>query len=128
VRRPASPREAAPDRIEVNPSAAASAGPPLLGSPRGTLWLESLGRFAKTIGEMIYGASIYEMVRDLNKERGMIERLFILVVFGDVLGVPILPPYYALRLLPYVVPSINRWRTSMLRERDLTDLCDQEIS
>jgi len=49
-------------------------------------------------------------------------------VFGDVLGVPILPPYYALRLLPYVVPNIARWRTSMLRERDLTDLCDQEIS
>ena len=68
------------------------------------------------------------MVRDLNKERGMIERLFILAVFGDVLGVPLLPPYYALRLLPYVVPNIESWRYSMLRERDLTDLCDQEIS
>ena len=29
-----------------------------------------------------------------------------LVVFGDLLGVPILPPYYTLRLLPYVVPKI----------------------
>jgi hypothetical protein len=72
--------------------------------------------------------SVYEMVRDLNKERGMIERLFILAVFGDVLGVPLLPPYYALRLLPYVVPRIESWRYSMLRERDLIDLCDQEIS
>ena len=75
-----------------------------------------------------HGITIYEMVRDLNKERGMIERLFILVVFGDVLGVPILPPYYALRLLPYVVPNIEGWRYSLLRERDLTDLCDQEIT
>jgi hypothetical protein len=48
-------------------------------------------------------------------------------VFGDVLGVPILPPYYALRLLPFVVPSIEGWRYSMLRERDLTDLFDGEI-
>lgn len=84
--------------------------------------------FVKMLGEMLYGATIYEMVRDLKKERGMIERLFILVVFGDVLGVPILPPYYALRLLPYVVPNIEGWRHSMLRERDLTDLCDQEIT
>ena len=78
--------------------------------------------------DMIYGATIYEMVRDLNKERGELERLFVLVVFGDLLGVPILPPYYTLLLLPYVVPSITGWRRSMLRERDLVDLCDQDIT
>jgi hypothetical protein len=81
----------------------------------------------KTLGEMVYGATIYEMVRGLNKERSHIEHLFILVVFGDFLGVPILPPYYTLRLLPYVVPNITGWKRSMLRERDLTDLADQEI-
>jgi hypothetical protein len=92
------------------------------------VWWERVRGFTKMIGEMFYGMTVYEMVRDLNKERGMIERLFILVVFGDVLGVPILPPYYALRLLPHVVPNIQGWRHSMLRERDLTDLCDQEIT
>ena len=46
----------------------------------------------------------------------------------DALGVPVLPPYYTLRLLPYVMPNITGWRRSMLRERDLTDLCDQEIT
>jgi hypothetical protein len=91
-------------------------------------WQQKLRELAKMIGEMVYGMTVYEMVRDLNKERGMIERLFILAVFGDVLGVPILPPYYALRLLPYVVPNIRGWRYSMLRERDLIDLCDQEIT
>ena len=82
----------------------------------------------KTIGEMFYGATIYEMVRDLNKQRSHIEHLFILIVFGDFLGIPILPPFYTLRLLPYVVPNIQGWKRSMLRERDLTDLCDQEIT
>jgi hypothetical protein len=82
----------------------------------------------KTLGEMIYGATIYEMVRDLNKERSHIEHLFILIVFGDFLGIPILPPFYTLRLLPYVVPKITGWKRSMLRERDLTELCDQEIT
>jgi len=79
---------------------------------------------AHAVGEMIYGATIYEMVRDLQQHRARIERLFVLIVFGDLLGVPILPPYYALRLLPYVVPSIETWKRSMLRERDLTELAE----
>jgi hypothetical protein len=91
-------------------------------------WQTRIRSLAHALGEIVYGMSVYEIVRDLNKQRGMIERLFILAVFGDVLGVPLLPPYYALRLLPYVVPNIESWRYSMLRERDLTDLCDQEIS
>lgn len=82
----------------------------------------------KTVGEMIYGATIYEMVRDLNKQRSYVEHLFILIVFGEFLGIPVLPPYYTLRLLPYVVPNISGWKRTMLRERDLTDLCDQEIT
>jgi len=77
---------------------------------------------------MLYGATIWEMVRDLRKERAQREQLFILVVFGDFLGVPILPPYYTLRLLPHVLPRLDGWRTSFLREKDLTDLCDQEIT
>jgi hypothetical protein len=85
---------------------------------------QRLRSFARAVGEIIYGATIYEMVRDLQKERGRIERLFVLVVFGDLLGVPVLPPYYSLRLLPYVVPSIQTWKLSMLRERDLTELTD----
>jgi len=79
---------------------------------------------AKALGEMIYGATIYEMVRDLRQERARIEHLFVLIVFGDLLGLPILPPYYALKLLPFVVPSIENWKRSMLRERDLIDLAD----
>jgi hypothetical protein len=86
------------------------------------------GQVARVLGQMLYGATVYEMVRDLNKERGHLERLFILVVFGDLLGIPVLPPYYTLRLLPFVAPNITGWRRSMLRERDITDLCDQEIT
>lgn len=83
---------------------------------------------AAALLDMFYGATIYEMVRDLHKERAHLEHLFVLVVFGDMLGIPILPPYYTMRLLPYVVPLINGWKNRMLREHDLTELCDQEIT
>ena len=90
-------------------------------------WQERARRLARMLVQMFYGATVYDWVRELQKERGMLERLFVLAVFGDCLGVPILPPYYALRLLPYVVPSIEGWRYSMMRERDFVDLFDGEI-
>ena len=82
----------------------------------------------RAFGDMFYGATLYEMARNVDKERAHLEHLFILIVFGDLLGIPILPPYYTLRLLPYVAPNLTGWKRTMLRERDLTDLCDQEIT
>ena len=87
---------------------------------------EQLKKYRRVLGDIIYGMTIYEMVRDLEKERAHLEHLFVLMTMGDLLGVPILPPYYALRLLPYAVPHIEGWRRRMLRERDLTDLVDFE--
>lgn len=65
--------------------------------------------------------AVHDQVRALARRRGMLEHLFVLISFGDLLGVPVLPPYYSLRLLPFVVPSINNWRRRMLRERDVLD-------
>lgn len=79
---------------------------------------------AQAAREFIYGATTYEWVCDMRRKRGEMERLFALIAFGDIVGLPILPPYYTLRLLPYVVPVINRWKRSLLRERDWTDLTE----
>src|SRR5574341_1828156 len=73
------------------------------------------------VGDYVYGMAAHEMTRQALKTRGSMEHLFILITMGDLLGVPILPPYYSLRLLPYVVPQISTWKRRMLREKDLTD-------
>lgn len=64
---------------------------------------------------------VHDMARAMMRTRGTMEHLFILITFGDLVGVPILPPYYAMRLLPFVVPEINGWRRRLLRERDIVD-------
>jgi hypothetical protein len=71
--------------------------------------------------EVTYGMAAHDMTRQALRTRASMEHLFILVTMGDLLGVPILPPYYSLRLLPYVVPQISTWKRRMLREKDLTD-------
>ncbi len=78
-------------------------------------------RVKTVVGDFIYGMATHEMARQALKTRGSMEHLFILITMGDLLGIPILPPYYSLRLLPYVVPQISTWKRRMLRERDLTD-------
>lgn len=75
----------------------------------------------QVIKDIIYGMSSHEMTRHAVRSRASMEHLFILITMGDVLGVPILPPYYSLRLLPYVTPQISTWKRRMLRERDITD-------
>jgi hypothetical protein len=85
---------------------------------------DRLRRLARAAREMLYGMTTYEWAQSARRERAEVESLFVLVSFGDLVGLPILPPYYTLRLLPYVVPAINRWKRSLLRERDWTDLTE----
>ncbi len=71
--------------------------------------------------DVAYGMGAHDMSRYAIRTRASMEHLFILITMGDLIGVPILPPYYSLRLLPYVVPNIATWTRRMLREKDLTD-------
>ena len=81
----------------------------------------SVTKFNLVLRQVIYGMAIHDQVRTLQRSRGTLEHLFVLISFGDLLGVPILPPYYSLRLLPFIVPLIGNWKRRMLRERDLID-------
>ena len=80
-----------------------------------------LKKLRQAFKDTVYGMASHDMTRQALKTRGSMEHLFILVTMGDLLGVPILPPYYSLRLLPYVVPQIATWKRRMLRERDASD-------
>ncbi|MCL6449771.1 MAG: hypothetical protein K6T75_00550 [Acetobacteraceae bacterium] len=118
-KRPAAEKAAGPAE-GGGPAKAAGEGPGRAGAkgagekkPR-----ETVGSIVK---EFVYGMAAHDMTRFALKTRSSMEHLFILITMGDLLGVPILPPYYSLRLLPYVVPQIATWKRRMLREKDLTD-------
>jgi hypothetical protein len=79
------------------------------------------GGFFKAVKEFVYGVAAHDSTRFALKTRASMEHLFMLITMGDMLGVPVMPPYYSLRLLPYAVPRISTWKRRMLREKDLTD-------
>ena len=80
------------------------------------------GGILNVFKDILYGMSSHEMTRHAVSSRASMEHLFILITMCDLIGVPILPPYYSLRLLPYVTPQIASWKRRMLRERDITDV------
>jgi hypothetical protein len=84
--------------------------------------VDKLREYLQVIKGVLFGMMLYDAVLMFRRQRADMEHLFVLISFGDLIGVPIIPPYYNLRLLPYIVPMINLWRRRMLRERDLTDL------
>src|SRR5574341_2135246 len=64
----------------------------------------------RAAARILYGMTVFDMVMELRRARGRREELFTLVVFGPLLGVPIIPPYWTLRLLPYVMHKLGPWR------------------
>jgi hypothetical protein len=83
--------------------------------------LSAAKRIWHNIQETVYGMAAHDMSRAALRTRASMEHLFILITMGDLLGIPILPPYYSLRLMPYVVPQIATWKRRMLREKDAAD-------
>jgi hypothetical protein len=82
----------------------------------------SLNRLKKILQDFFFGAAYLEF--EQAARQGKVARLDLLLLFsfGDVLGVPVFPPYHSLRLLPYFFPALGSWKKRMLREKDLTEI------
>ncbi len=80
-----------------------------------------------TVSEFLYGMMGMEFAQHALEMRASVEGLFMLATVGDMLGVPVLPPYYSLRLLPYLVPQIATWKRRTLREKEFTDEHDYHL-
>lgn len=83
--------------------------------------------FLARLREFAYGMTGHEFARHAMGTRASLETIFMVATVGDMIGVPIIPPYYSLRLLPFVVPSVATWKRRVLRERQFTEEHDYEL-
>lgn len=79
------------------------------------------GRFREALREFVYGMTGHEFARHAIATRTSLETIFMVSCVGDMVGLPIIPPYYSLRILPFVVPEIATWKRRVLRERHFTE-------
>jgi hypothetical protein len=72
----------------------------------------------EALKQFVYGLTGYEFARYALETRRELESIFIVVTLGDLIGVPVMPPAYAMRLLPYVAPEIEKWKRQMARQKE----------
>ena len=77
--------------------------------------------------DLLYGLTGHEFARHALATRASLETIFMTVCVGDMVGIPIIPPYYSLRVLPFVVPEIATWKRRVLRERHFSEEHDYEL-
>lgn len=86
-----------------------------------------LRRVLRTLAEIFYGATGFEFERQAMRVRADLENFFIFMIVGELIGAPVLPPYYALRLLPYLVGDIAAWKRRVLRPREAVEREEFEL-
>jgi hypothetical protein len=86
-----------------------------------------LASLRRTVGEFLYGMTVHELDLEIRKDKGHLNNLFMLIVFGDLVGVPVLPPFYAMRILPHIIPHLDRWKKGICRDRDITEIFTSDL-
>ncbi len=77
-----------------------------------------LHRAFQSLKQFVYGATGYEFVRHALQMKRETESLFMLVTVGQLVGVPIMPPVYSLRLLPYLASDVSKWKHEVTRKKE----------
>jgi hypothetical protein len=72
----------------------------------------------QAIKDFIYGLTGYQFVHHARAMKHEAETLFLLVTLGNLVGLPVMPPVYSLRLLPHVVPEIVKWKRQLARRKE----------
>lgn len=57
--------------------------------------------------------------RFIKKEASEAQDNFLLLCFGDLLGLPMPTSYYAIELLPYLAEDIQSWERRMIRRSEI---------
>lgn len=56
--------------------------------PMGGDFSQKLRKAGKTLGDIFYGFTVHELDREIRKEQGHHDNLFMLIIFGDPVGLP----------------------------------------
>lgn len=85
---------------------------PLHRAPR--TWREKVRQF-------FWGLLFFEWYHELQHERAKYNDVLNLVLFGELLGIPLMNSSIGLRLLPHVLPELQGWKHRQLEEREIIE-------
>jgi hypothetical protein len=71
--------------------------------------------------DFLNGLFFYSINQHFYEQKRCLENVFMLSLFGPLIGIPHLFQYYSLRLLPYYVRELEAWKKRMVKEQDFFD-------
>jgi hypothetical protein len=80
-----------------------------------------LSKFITGLKDFLKGLLFYNIGQHFYEQKRCLENVFMLSLFGPLIGIPQLFQYYSLRLLPYYVQDFQAWKKRMVKERDFFD-------
>jgi hypothetical protein len=80
-----------------------------------------LAEARRALREFLFGATTFEFYRELKLMSRRYNDAIYLIMLGEMLGIPFLSNYYSLRLLPYILVDLNRFKREAMRERELLE-------
>jgi hypothetical protein len=78
-------------------------------------------KFIRGLRDFLNGLFLYNIGQPFHAQKRCLENVFMLGVFGSMIGVPHLFQYYSLRLLPYYIRDLPAWKKRMVKEQDFFD-------
>ncbi|OGO69784.1 MAG: hypothetical protein A2Z37_07705 [Chloroflexi bacterium RBG_19FT_COMBO_62_14] len=88
-------------------------------------WRRLLSRCNRIVHDFVSGTALsWTAPPYLIRRRSEMERVFALMLNAELLGLPLLPPHYIIKFLPYEIPILLSWRrmTSFDRESQWADM------
>ncbi len=80
-----------------------------------------LSRLMGGLRDFFKGLLFYGIGQHFFAQKRSLEVVFMLGLFGPLIGIPHLFQYYSLRLLPYCIQDFQAWKKRMVKERDFFD-------
>ena len=74
---------------------------------------------AARVREFFWGLFLFDLWRETRELQRKQEDALLALVYGELLGLPLLRSPYALHLLPHTLPKLGEWKKRQLAERDV---------
>ena len=77
--------------------------------------------FLTKVKAFFWGLLFYEMYHELEHDRHKTNDALNLMLFGEMIGLPLMNSCVTLKLLPYFLPTLERWKLRQLEEKEVIE-------
>lgn len=77
--------------------------------------------FLGKVKQFFWGFMFFEWYHELQHERAKYNDVMNLILFGELIGIPLMNSTIGLRLLPFVLPELQSWKHRQLEEHEIIE-------